>query len=107
MKDPVVENMYQVMQSELAVRLPNSLSWLLPIIATVGFLASNHLGFFDIMHHLILAQCGAERWELGWNGCQRLEMYRELKRGAEANDRTYYAMAPDGSSFRFPTQASG
>lgn len=64
MKVPVVENIYQAMQSELTVRLPNYLPWVLSIIVTVDSLASNHLGLFDMTNHLMLAHCGGERWEL-------------------------------------------
>ena len=44
--DPIVENIYQAMQSELAVRLPNTLPWVLPIIVTVDFLPAFISGFF-------------------------------------------------------------
>lgn len=107
MEDPAVQEMYLAMQTELSVRLPGSVPWVLPIFMTMQFLDSRiHIGFFDIMHRLMLAQCGVRMWERVWRGCQRSERYRKLRQDSEEYQRRHKIMASNVIASRFPAQAS-
>lgn len=98
MKDPLVDQMYLAMRAELSVRLPGNALWALPGYMTVHFLVGvghvGRIGFFGIMHHLMLAQCGLDVWECIWKGCQQWEMYCILKQHSDWNDSTNDAVVP-------------